>query len=72
MGIQDDIFDVEAALEGKPEAKFFDDIMTWAAEMETELLRIQQSGPFLEIAGKTYIQNDVVRAIIGKSNDQED
>ena len=67
MGIQDDIFDVEAALEGKPEAKFFDDIMTWAAEMEAELIRIQGSGPVLDFPdGRTYVRNDIVRSIFGK------
>ena len=37
MGIQDHIFDVEAALEGKPEADCFDKIHTYLGELEREL-----------------------------------
>lgn len=38
MSIQDDIFDVEAALEGKPEEKSFDTIIRYLARLERELL----------------------------------
>ena len=37
MSIQDDIFDVEAALEGKPEAKAFDQLCAYIGELETEI-----------------------------------
>lgn len=37
MSIQDDIFDVEAALEGKPEAAQFDTIYTYLGDLEREL-----------------------------------
>lgn len=37
MGIQDNIFDVEAALEGKQELHQFDEIMDRFYEMEREL-----------------------------------
>jgi len=37
MSIQDDIFDVEHALEGKPEAESFDKIYTYLGDLEREL-----------------------------------
>ena len=37
MSIQDDIFDVEHALEGKPEAESFDNIYTYLGDLEREL-----------------------------------
>lgn len=37
MGIQDDIFDVEHSLEGKPEAESFDKIHAYIGRLETEL-----------------------------------
>ena len=37
MSLQDKIFDVEAALEGKPEAKLFDEIITHLGELERDL-----------------------------------
>lgn len=38
MGIQDNIFDVEAALEGKPELELFQEIMERFYEIELRLL----------------------------------
>ena len=38
MGIQDNIFDVEAALEGKPELELFEEIMERFYEVERDLL----------------------------------
>lgn len=38
MGIQDNIFDVESALEGKPELELFEEIMEHFYEMERSLL----------------------------------
>ena len=37
MSIQDDIFEVEHALEGKPEADSFDKIYTYLGNLEREL-----------------------------------
>jgi len=37
MSIQDEIFDVEAALEGKSEADCFDKIHTYIGDLEREL-----------------------------------
>lgn len=37
MGIQDDIFDVASALEGKPEESTFDDICSYIGDIEREL-----------------------------------
>ena len=37
MSIQDDIFDVEHALEGKPESKSFNRIYTYLGQLEREL-----------------------------------
>lgn len=37
MSIQDDIFDVEHALEGKPEADCFDRVHTYLGNLEREL-----------------------------------
>lgn len=34
MSIQDDIFDVEAALEGKPEAQTFENLVTYLGNLE--------------------------------------
>lgn len=42
MSLQDDIFDVEAALEGKPELELFDEIMDKFYEMERELKTLQK------------------------------
>lgn len=36
MSIQDDIFDVGAALEGKPEAKQFADLMDYLSALEEQ------------------------------------
>ena len=41
MGIQDNIFDVEAALEGKPELELFEEIMDKFYENERELEDLQ-------------------------------
>ena len=55
MGLQDDIFDVQAALENKPEAAAFDRIYTALAEFEgkadryeTQLIRIKQGAEVLK------------------------
>lgn len=37
MSIQDDIYDVEYALKGKPESKCFDKIHTYIGDLEREL-----------------------------------
>lgn len=37
MSIQDDIFDVEAALEGKPEAEVFERLCSYLSAMEREV-----------------------------------
>lgn len=37
MSIQDDIFDVEHSLEGKPESECFDRIHTYLGNLEREL-----------------------------------
>ena len=50
MGIQDKIFDIEAALEGKPEAELFDDLVRYMGKLEdfrektTELLIAMERG----------------------------
>lgn len=42
MGIQDSIFDVESALEGKPEAQDFDTIVTRLAELERQQIEFNR------------------------------
>lgn len=37
MSIQDNIFDVEHALEGKPEVECFDNITTYLGDLEREI-----------------------------------
>lgn len=37
MGIQDKIFDIASALEGKPEAKDFDDLIAYIGGLESRL-----------------------------------
>ena len=71
MGIQDNIYDVQAALEGKPEAELFEELMQWAYNMENELERIQRSGPVLTVASKTYIQDNIVVAIAKAAEREE-
>lgn len=36
MAIQDKIFDVQAALEGKPEAELFDELYTYICDLERQ------------------------------------
>lgn len=55
MGIQDSIFDVEAALEGRPELRLFDEIVTYLSDQEAEVERLQ---PYAQVI------NFVVRSIV--------
>ena len=41
MSMQDDIFDVEAAVKGTPEAKAFDRIYTYLGNLEREIEVLQ-------------------------------
>jgi len=70
MGIQDTYYDIRATLEGKPEAELFEEFSTWAFNMEAAIDVLNQSGPTLVLSNGTYIRNDVVRAIIGKADEQ--
>lgn len=36
MSLQDKIFDVEAALEGKPQAELFDELVSYIGQLERE------------------------------------
>lgn len=57
MSLQDDIFDVEAALEGKQELEQFEEIMQrfYALESEVEYLRKLYSA----IASLSFALNDI-------------
>lgn len=63
MSLQDDIMDVEAALEGKPEAEQFDRVHQALADFETEILKCRK------------VINDLrngavaLQAILGNNND---
>ena len=37
MSIQDNIFDIEAALENTPESKLFDELVTYIGQLEKEI-----------------------------------
>jgi len=41
MGMQDSIYDVAAALEGKPEKELFEEILEWAYSNEGKLMQAQ-------------------------------
>lgn len=41
MSIQDDIFDIDAALEGKPEAKAFNRVLSFYFNIERENKRLK-------------------------------
>lgn len=56
MGIQDDIFDVESALEGKPEENSFERIYQYLARLERDIeaLRVYENafgalGSFMDL-----------------------
>lgn len=66
MSIQDSIYDVRAALEGKQEQELFDEIVDYLFNLEqTEINLREEIRPWRQI--KTSITQEVLNSIVKKS-----
>lgn len=62
MSVQDDIFDVAAALKRKPEAKLFDRLMTHFAIVEMERDRLREQVIVITAAAR------VIKELLGEDD----
>lgn len=63
MSIQDKIFDVESALEGKPEAKLFEELIEYIGKLESNLQYYQSAYVKTIEAIKLAVENNLLERL---------
>ena len=63
MSIQDKIFDVESALEGKPEAKVFEELIEYIGKLESNLQYYQSAYVKTIEAIKLAVENNLLERL---------